>query len=140
MVRDDWEHNLSGLKATLIGLGTRTNVALARFLVSKGAQVTLSDRKTAAELQQEIALLGDLPVRLALGGNRAEDTVNADVVFVTPGAPRDLPAVLAAVGRGIPISSEIELLFALCHAPIVGITGIRAARAGRERTHSRPHR
>ncbi|MHB1130789.1 MAG: UDP-N-acetylmuramoyl-L-alanine--D-glutamate ligase [Chloroflexota bacterium] len=123
MVRTDWMHNLNGLKATLIGLGTRTNVALARFLVAKGAQVTLSDRKPAEQLAQEIALLGGLPVRLALGGNLVEDTLGADVVFVTPGAPRDLPAVIAAAERGIPISSEIELLFALCQAPIVAITG-----------------
>ncbi len=120
---ENWEHNLRGLKATLIGLGTRTNVALARFLVSRGALLTISDRKPADQLRQEIALLGDLPVRLSLGANRVEDTVGADVVFVTPGAPRDLPAVVAAVEKGVPVSSEIELLFALCPAPIVGITG-----------------
>jgi UDP-N-acetylmuramoylalanine--D-glutamate ligase len=98
-------------------------VALARFLVSRGALVTISDRKTAAELRQEIDLLGDLPVTLSLGGNRVEDTLGADIVFVTPGAPRDIPAVAAAVEQGIPVSSEIELLFELCPAPIVGITG-----------------
>ena len=119
----DWARDLNGKKATLIGLGTRTNVALARFLVRRGAIVTLSDRKPAEQLQQEIALLAGLPVNLSLGGNRVEDTVTADVVFVTPGAPRDIPAVLAAIEAGVPISSEIELLFELCPAPIVGITG-----------------
>lgn len=119
----DIGRNLKGKKATLIGLGTRTNVSLARFLVGRGATVTISDRKPAEQLQQEIALLGDLPVTLSLGGNRVEDTLGADIVFVTPGAPRDIPAVVAAVEKGIPVSSEIELLFELCPAPIVGITG-----------------
>ncbi|MHB1004033.1 MAG: UDP-N-acetylmuramoyl-L-alanine--D-glutamate ligase [Chloroflexota bacterium] len=115
--------DLQGKKATLIGLGTRTNVALARFLVRQGALVTISDRKPAEQLQQEIALLGDLPVRLSLGGNREEDTVGADVVFVTPGAPRDIPAVVAAASHGVPISSEIQLLFERCPATIVALTG-----------------
>lgn len=119
----DLASDLKGKKATLIGLGTRTNVSLARFLVRRGAEVTISDRKPAEQLQQEIALLADLPVRLSLGGNRPEDTVTADVVFITPGAPRDIPAVAAAIERGVPVSSEIELLFELCPAPIVGITG-----------------
>ncbi|MHB1415463.1 MAG: UDP-N-acetylmuramoyl-L-alanine--D-glutamate ligase [Chloroflexota bacterium] len=119
----DLARDLANKKITLIGLGTRTNVALARFLVGRGARVTISDRKTAAQLEQETALLGELPVRLSLGGNRVEDTVTADAVFVTPGASRDIPAVVAAVEKGVPVSSEIELLFELCPAPIVGITG-----------------
>ncbi|MDA8218161.1 MAG: UDP-N-acetylmuramoyl-L-alanine--D-glutamate ligase [Dehalococcoidales bacterium] len=119
----DLARDLANKKITLIGLGTRTNVALARFLVGRGARVTISDRKTAAQLQQEIALLGELPVQLSLGANRVDDTVTADAVFVTPGASRDIPAVVAAVEKGVPVSSEIELLFELCPAPIVGITG-----------------
>lgn len=119
----DLGKDLKGKKATLIGLGARTNVALARFLVRHGAEVTISDRKPAEQLGQEIALLGDLPVRLSLGANRVEDAISADVVFVTPGAPRDLPMVVAALEAGVPVSSEIELLFDLCPAPIVGLTG-----------------
>lgn len=112
-----------GQKATLIGLGPRTHVALARYLVRHGAEVTISDLKPAEQLQREIALLGDLGVRLALGGHRQEDILGADIVFVTPGAPRDLECLEAARQRGIPISSETELFFALCPAPIIGITG-----------------
>lgn len=119
----DWAYDLQGKKATLIGLGTRTNVALAKFLVGRGAIVTISDRKPAEQLRREIALLAGLPVNLSVGANRVEDTVTADVVFVTPGAPRDISAVLAAAEAGVRISSEIELLFELCPSPIVGITG-----------------
>ena len=115
--------DLAHKKVTLIGLGARTHVALARYLVRRGAQVTISDRKPAVQLQREIELLGDLPVRLSLGANRVEDALGADIVFVTPGAPRDIPMVVAARERGIPIASEIELLFEVCPAPIVGLTG-----------------
>jgi UDP-N-acetylmuramoylalanine--D-glutamate ligase len=112
-----------GRKVTLIGLGRRTHVALAHFLVNQGAQVRVSEAKSAAELTLELNLIRDLPLDLRLGGHHVEDVADAEIVFVTPGAPRDLPVLLAARRRGIPISSEIELLFARCRAPIVGITG-----------------
>src|SRR5205085_6594986 len=41
--------NLRGKRATLLGLA-RTNVALARYLVSQGADVTISDQKAADQL------------------------------------------------------------------------------------------
>ena len=110
-------------RVTLIGLGTRTHVNLARYLVKQGARVTISDAKPADQLSQEISLLEDLPVTLSLGGHREEDISGADIVYVTPGASRDIPILVEAQRRGIPISSEIELLFDLCPAPIVGITG-----------------
>lgn len=115
--------DLRGKKATLIGLGARTHVALARFLVQCGVEVTISDAKPAEKLTLEIGLLGSLPVKLSLGGHFPEDILGADIVFVTPGASRDLPVLQEAAARGIPLSSEIELLFSLCPASICAITG-----------------
>jgi UDP-N-acetylmuramoylalanine--D-glutamate ligase len=115
--------DLRGKHAVLIGLGARTHVALARYLINEGARVTISDRKPAEELQREIALLGDLPVRLSLGGHHPEDILGADIIFVSPGVPRSLPILAEARARGIPISSEIELFFARCPARLIGITG-----------------
>jgi len=114
---------LAGRNVVLLGLGARTNVELARYLVARDARVTISDRKPADQLKTELALLGDLPVRLALGGHQETDVLAADVVFVTPGVPRDLPMLVEARRRGVPLSSEIELLFEECRSPIVGVTG-----------------
>ena len=114
---------LAGRGVTLIGLGARTNVELARYLARRGARVTISDQKPADQLALEIGLLGDLPVTLALGGHRDEHVAGADYVFVSPGVPRELPILVAAREAGAVISSEIELLFAECASPIVGITG-----------------
>ncbi len=114
---------LRGKKATLFGLGTRTHVALARYLVRAGAAVTITDRKPADQLRLETALLDGLPVRLSLGGHRPEEALDADIIFVTPGASREQPILREAIARGIPLSSEIELLFEVCPAPILAITG-----------------
>jgi UDP-N-acetylmuramoylalanine--D-glutamate ligase len=114
---------LRGVRATLIGLGRRTHVALVRYLVSHGAIVRISDVKTASELTEELALLANYTVDLRLGGHQESDVADADIVFVTPAAPRELPVIEAARRRGIPITNEIELVFARCRAPIIGITG-----------------
>jgi UDP-N-acetylmuramoylalanine--D-glutamate ligase len=115
--------DLRGVRATLIGLGRRTHVALTRYLVGKGAVVRISERKTAAELTEELALLAGYDLDLRLGGHDDSDVDDTDIVFVTPAAPRELPILQVARRRGIPISNEIELLFARCAAPIIGITG-----------------
>jgi UDP-N-acetylmuramoylalanine--D-glutamate ligase len=44
------------------------------------------------------------------------------VIFVSPGIPRTIPVLAEASRRGIPLSSETELFFSLCRAPIIGIT------------------
>ncbi|MCL4458325.1 MAG: UDP-N-acetylmuramoyl-L-alanine--D-glutamate ligase [Chloroflexi bacterium] len=115
--------DFNGKRITLIGLGRRTHVSLAKFLIQRGAIVTISDLKEKGQLKDEIAMLEELPVKLSLGGHREEDVLAADLIFVTPGAPRTLPCLAVARARGIPISSEIELFFELCPAPIIGITG-----------------
>jgi UDP-N-acetylmuramoylalanine--D-glutamate ligase len=122
IVLPDYE-NLAGQQVVLVGLGRRTNVSLARFLVKRGARVRVSERKLASEVADELALVADLPIELRLGGHADDHVEDADVVFVTPGVPRELPMLEHARQRGVPISSEIELLFALARAPIVGITG-----------------
>jgi len=111
-----------GKKVTIVGLA-REGVALTRYLAAQGAEVTVSDNKTADQLSHALSQIADLPVRLSLGGNLAEDVVSADVVYVSPGVPRGLPFLVAAAEHGVPLSSETELFLTLCPAPVVGITG-----------------
>jgi len=113
---------LSGKRATVVGLGIE-GVALVRYLVTQGAQVTVTDAKPADALDSQLAQIAGLRVQLALGGNRPEDCVGADIVFVSQGVPLDLPALAAARAWGIPLSSATRLFMERCPCPIVGITG-----------------
>jgi len=113
--------SLRGLKAAIIGMG-REGTALARYLVHCGAQVTLSDIKSADELRDRLATLEGLDLRLRLGGNPS-DLLEADVLFVSPGVPPSAAIVAQARERGVPISSEPRLFTQICTAPVVGITG-----------------
>ena len=110
-----------GQRATLIGLA-REGTALARFLAEGGATVTVSDIKDREELSEGIESLAGLPIRFVLGGHPTE-ILEADVVFVSPGVPLEVPILAEAIKRGIPLSSETRLFAQLCPAPVIGITG-----------------
>jgi len=112
---------LVGKRVTVLGLGIE-GVDLVRYLASQGAQVTASDTKTADRLPR-LRELDNLPVRLSLGANPVEDTINADIVFVSQGVPLDIPALVAASERGIPLSSMTRLFLEHCPGPTIGITG-----------------
>ncbi|HEM62090.1 MAG TPA: UDP-N-acetylmuramoyl-L-alanine--D-glutamate ligase, partial [Chloroflexi bacterium] len=113
--------NYEGKRVTILGLG-REGTALARVMVKGGARVTVSDVKDEGQLSNALASLAGLPIRYLLGGH-PEGVLDADVIFVSPGVPREVPILAEARRRGMELSSETALFFELCPAPIVGITG-----------------
>lgn len=114
--------NFAGKRVAIIGLA-REGTALARFLAEQGAIVTVSDLKKEEELKESIAKLKRFPICFVLGGHPGEILNQTDVLFISPGVPKDTPIVVAAQEKGIPISSETKLFTELCPAPIIGITG-----------------
>jgi UDP-N-acetylmuramoylalanine--D-glutamate ligase len=111
----------SNQRITIIGMA-REGTALARFMVKEGARVTVSDSRGIAELADEIGQLAGLPIQAVLRGH-PDDILDADMMFVSPGVPRRIPIIRKAAQRGVKLSSETELFFSLCPAPIIGITG-----------------
>jgi len=112
---------LAGLKAGVVG-AAREGTALARYLAACGAQVTLSDSKTADQLGDRLADLAGVDVRLLLGGNPAE-LLDADVIFLSPGVPPTAAIVQQARAAGVPLSSEPRLFTQTFPGRVVGITG-----------------
>jgi len=110
-----------GERVSIIGLG-REGVALAKYLAGHGANVTVTDIKDANQLQSALDELAGLSIRYLLGGHPRE-ALDADMVFVSPGVPREIPLLREAQERGIELSSETKLFFSLCPAPIIGVTG-----------------
>jgi UDP-N-acetylmuramoylalanine--D-glutamate ligase len=119
---------LSGQRAMVIGLA-REGLDLTRYLTAHGADVVVTDRKRAEELGEALSALfaggsgGRGRVSLRLGGHDPADLNGIDVVYASPGVPPDHQLLQAARQRGIRQSSLVELFFALCPAPILGITG-----------------
>ncbi len=114
--------NLREARVTVIGLGIE-GIDLVRFLASEGARVTVSDARPPEQLTAQLAAIEECDANLSLGANRVEDATGADAVFVSQGVPNDLPALVAAEAKGVPVSSMLGLFLERCPAPVCGITG-----------------
>jgi UDP-N-acetylmuramoylalanine--D-glutamate ligase len=115
-------NTFTDVRALIVGLA-REGTALARFLAEHGAHVTVTDIKPLEALTNRTAALTDLPVELALGGHPLQLLDAVDLVLVSPGVPLEIPLLVEARLRGLPLSSETRLFTRLCPAQVVGITG-----------------
>ncbi len=125
---------LAGKRVTVMGLGQfGGGVGVTRFLVGRGAQVTLTDIDPAEKLADSLGLLAreiaDGRVRCVLGGHREEDFTQADFVVANPAVPKPWENRFLAAARaaGVPLLTEIGLTIAELGARgvtnIVGVTG-----------------
>jgi UDP-N-acetylmuramoylalanine--D-glutamate ligase len=112
---------IAGKRVLVIG-ARRTGVALVRFLALHGALVRVSDRGATGFDAERKALAG-FRVEWRLGEDGEKLLEDVDLVIPSPGVPRTAPVLRAAVRRGIPILSEIEMAFRFLSAPVFAITG-----------------
>ena len=111
-------------RVTVMGLGLfGGGVGVTKFLVSQGAEVTVTDLKTAEELSQSLKLLNGLPIKLRLGRHFEEDFSNVNLLIVNPAVPNESKFLQIARDNGVCIDTELNIFFKLCSAPIIGITG-----------------
>ena len=106
----------------ILGLA-RQGTALARFLVQAGAKVTISDVRDKEMLADRLAELEDLPVDYVLGEHPPSLLDRADLLCLSGGVPVDIPIVVMARRRGIPLSNDAQIFIERCPAPVIGITG-----------------
>lgn len=107
-------------RALVIGF-QRTGQSVARRLAARGVRVTAVDQRDAKTLGVDLSTWTDVDVRLGDDGTAHIGAV--DLVVPSPGVPRTAPPLTAAVARGVPIISEIELAAQWLSCPIVAITG-----------------
>lgn len=108
----------------VVGLGV-SNQAVIRYLAGRGARLVGFDQKTEQALGEKAEELRRLGVQLVLGPEYLEGLGGRgwDAVFLTPGMPKDVPALQQLRRRGVPFLSETGLFLSLCRAPVIGITG-----------------
>jgi len=112
---------LEGRRVTVMGLGLfGGGVGITRFLVRRGAKVTVTDMKPESDLRESVDELKGLPVTLRLGGHDERDFKEADLVIVNPAVPETNPHLKLARA----LETEMNLFFKLCPDTLkVGITG-----------------
>jgi len=117
-MKKDW----NGMSVVILG-AARQGQALARFLVRQGAVVTLSDMRSAAQLNQALQSLEGLPIRWALGGHPLELLDGSDLLCLSGGIPLDLPIVVEAQRRDLPLSNDSQIFMEAMPCRVIGITG-----------------
>lgn len=117
--------DLDGLPVTVMGLGRHGGgLAAVRWLVARGARVTVTDAAPAEALADSIRAIEDLPLAgCRFGGHHSDDFRDARLIVPNPGVRHDNPYLEEATARGIPCIGEIELFIRNCPAPIIAITG-----------------
>lgn len=120
----------SGKRVTIMGLGVLgRGVGDAAFIASQGARLTVTDKKTEAELAASVAALNAYPgIVFRLGGHDLADFTGADLVIKAAGVRLDAPEIRAARDAGVPVymSTALAAYFARENgAKLVGVTGTR---------------
>ncbi|MBE9509211.1 MAG: UDP-N-acetylmuramoyl-L-alanine--D-glutamate ligase, partial [Chloroflexi bacterium] len=85
--------------------------------------MTISDVRDKEMLADRLAELEDLPVDYVLGEHPSSLLDGADLLCLSGGVPVDIPIVVKARRRGIPLSNDAQIFIERCPAPVIGITG-----------------
>jgi UDP-N-acetylmuramoylalanine--D-glutamate ligase len=113
---------LKGKKVLVVGLG-KSGLAAALFLRRQGAQVTVSDVRSAEALAKDIPALIEGGIMVEAGGHGLLTFRRQDLIVVSPGVPLDTPELAQVKNFGLPVIGELELAARFLKGKIVAITG-----------------
>jgi UDP-N-acetylmuramoylalanine--D-glutamate ligase len=113
---------LRNQRVLVVGLG-KSGVASSLFLAKRGAHVAVSDAKSQEQLREEIPVLLDNGITVETGQHGERTFRDQDLIVVSPGVPFDVPQLVHARERGIPVIGEVELAARFLKGHIIAITG-----------------
>ncbi len=113
---------LKGKKVLVVGLG-KSGLAAALFLRRRGAQVTVSDLRSAARAGQRNPLLLEAGIAVEAGGHGLLTFRRQDLIVVSPGVPLHTPELVQVRNLGLPIIGELELAARFLKGDVLAITG-----------------
>ncbi|MCL6627852.1 MAG: UDP-N-acetylmuramoyl-L-alanine--D-glutamate ligase, partial [Alicyclobacillus shizuokensis] len=115
--------SLQNRRALVVGLA-RSGEAVARLLVRHGVSVILTEQKPREQVESAVVALEELGVEAVCGGHPLSllDT-RPDFIVKNPGIPYHVPLLAAALERGIPVYTEIEVASWFVKGPVYAITG-----------------
>lgn len=117
-MRMDWVN-----KHVLVIGAARQGLALARYLTNHAANVTLNDGQSEQDLLSARDQLKDLPIHWVVGEHPLGILDGIDLVCVSGGVPLDIPLIIEATRRNIPLSNDSQIFMQAVSCPVIGITG-----------------
>ncbi len=113
-----------------MGLGLHGGAfQVVKWLLKRGAQLTITDLKTAKQLEPTLkkikALAGSNKIKYTLGRHSLADFVKQDLIVQNPGVPANSLYLKQARENKIPIVNEAVMFFGLFRGSSVGVTGTR---------------
>ncbi len=124
---ENYKTFFKGKKITMLGLGLLgRGVNVAKFLAELGAELTITDLKSALVLAPSLKQLSRFKnIRYVLVEHKLEDFRNVDMVIKAAGVPLDSPYIAEAKKNKIPVEMDASLFAKFTPATIVGVTGTR---------------
>lgn len=110
-------------KILIVGFG-KSGRSAAEWLRLKGAEITISDRKSLSDLPRDQVLqMRELGIEFETGEHRPETFIQADLIVISPGVPLDIESLRAAREKGIPVMGEMQLALEHIDCPVIAVTG-----------------
>ncbi|MGA2808659.1 MAG: UDP-N-acetylmuramoyl-L-alanine--D-glutamate ligase [Terracidiphilus sp.] len=113
---------LKGKKVLVVGLG-KSGLAAALFLRHRGAQVTVSDVRSAEALANDIPALLEEGIMVEAGGHGLLTFRRQDLIVVSPGVPLDTPELAQVKSFGLQVIGELELAARFLKGKTLAVTG-----------------
>ena len=111
-----------------MGLGALGGgIATTKWLVKRGAKVTVTDKRSRKELKNSVKKLGTAAkrVKFVLGEHREIDFKSNDVIVVNPAVPRESWYLAVAKKHKKLLVNDARIFFDLVKNPIIAVTGTR---------------
>ena len=109
----------------------------AQFLARHGADLIVTDKKTAEDLKDSVAQLAPFPnITLRLGTHEHDDFRGRDLVLKGAGVPLDAPYIQTARDADVPVDMSASLFARIAYIPMVGVTGTRGKSTVTHLVHS----
>ena len=114
---------MQGKKVLVLGMA-RSGIAVAKLLLSRGAEVYICDTKAEAEFDGALEDLKAAGATFCLGEQHPELLLDGmDALVISPGIPVDHAAVVRAKAIGVEVMGEVEYAYREATGLLLAITG-----------------
>lgn len=98
----------------------------ANFLARYGADLIVTDIKTAEDLKESVDAINQFPnITFHLGGHAHEDFTDRDLILKGAGVPLKNEFITTARVAGVPVDMSASLFARIANIPMIGVTGTR---------------